>query len=324
MIRIGQASGPEVKGIFGTPPNQLRTGVTKAKPYGNLDGELNIAQFHSGFTAVFRCTDSKIADKMATFVEHAVMNWRGVGYGQQWVDDKYTFTGLFDWLMDNGETDPLNCTKPVNVSCATLLGAAAYFSGIYDPRLRLLNTYEEEQILMSTGKFVKLTDPDLLTVGRGCRRGDLLHRIGHTAIVLDDDTTQATEPRRIGNGAYKVNLRTGPGTEYGIIKEIKGNEIVELISTASNGWGQVKSGNQIGYISGKYLVELDKAKASDNVWLRTVAGKTTSDTQIIVIPAGAIARISGNVKKVKTTTWYETWYTGKSGWASGKYIKRCN
>lgn len=25
-----------------------------------------------------------------------------------------------------------------------------------------------------------------------------------------------------------------------------------------------------------------------------------------------------------TNPWYETWYTGKSGWASGKYIKRCN
>ena len=323
MIRIGQASGPEVAGKFGTPPNQLRTGVTKAKPYGNLDGELNIAQFHSGFTAVYRCTDSGIADKMATYVEHAVMNWQGVGYGQQWIDDKYTFTGLFDWLMEHGETDPLKCTKPVNVSCATLLGGAAYFAGIYEPKLRILNTYDEEAWLMGTGKFVKLTDPDLLTVGRGCRRGDILHRIGHTAIVLDDDLTEATEPRRIGN-CYKCNLRTGPGKENSVIREMDSGEIVELISTASNGWGQVKAGKDIGYVAGQYLTELAKAKAAGNVWLRKSAGDTSKAAEIIVIPVGSVVRITGAVKKVGLTPWYETWFTGKHGWASGKYIKPCN
>ena len=51
MIRIGQASSSEINtpsnpGIFGIPPNQLRTGVTQAKPEGNLDGELNIIPFY--------------------------------------------------------------------------------------------------------------------------------------------------------------------------------------------------------------------------------------------------------------------------------------
>lgn len=320
MIRIGQASSSETYSKFGTPPNQRRTGVTKAKPGGNMDGELNIEPFHSGFTAVFRCVDSKIAEKMATFVERAIANGSHIGYGQNWIDDKYPMCGLFDALNEAGETDPGKVTKLVNCSCATLIGAAAFFSGVYEPKFRLLNTKEQEAILMGTGMFVKITDKDLLTVGRGCRRGDLLHRIGHTAMILDTDPTQATEPRRIGNGAAKVNLRTGPGTDYKIITEISVNQIVELISTSSNGWGQVIFGNQIGFISGKYLATLDTAKATADVWMRKGAG--TNNNKIIVIPKSATVWISGEIKKVGITPWYRVWYTGKNGWASGKIIKR--
>lgn len=320
MIRIGQASSSETYSKFGTPPNQRRTGVTPAKPGGNMDGELNIEPFHSGFTAVFRCVDTKIADKMATFVERAIANGSHIGYGQNWIDTQYPMCGLYDALNESGETDPGKVTKLVNCTCATLIGDAAYFSGIYDPRFRLLNTGEQEAILMQTGKFIKLTDKDLLTVGRGCRRGDILHRIGHTAMILDTDLTEATEPRRIGNGAYRVNLRTGPGTENKIITEINENQIVELISTSSNGWGQVIYGGKIGFVSGKYLTHLDTAKASGDVWMRSEAGK--SFDKIIVIPKGASVWISGDIKKVGLTPWYRVWFAGKTGWASGKYIKR--
>ena len=321
MIRIAQASGPEVKGIFGTPPNQLRTGVTKAKPYGNLDGELNIAAFHSGFTNVFRCTDPVIADKMATYVEHAVMNWQGVGYGQQWIDDKYTFTGLFDWLMEHGETDPLKCTKPVNVSCATLIGGAAYFSGVYEPKLRILNTKEQEAWLMGTGKFVKLTDPELVQSGRGIKRGDILHRIGHTAIVLDSDPLNITVPYIIDN-CYRCNLRSGPTTDDEVIEELAAGVVVNYISTASNGWGQVEVHGRAGFVSPKYLRKLDMALATDDCWMRSKAGVISKDTEMIVIPKGARPSVTGKTKKVVLTTWYEVVYAGLQGWASGKYIKR--
>ena len=55
MIRIAQAASSEKGTAYGSPPNQLRTGVTADKPYGNLDGELNIIPFYpSGWKAVFR------------------------------------------------------------------------------------------------------------------------------------------------------------------------------------------------------------------------------------------------------------------------------
>ena len=124
MIRIAQAASSEVHtkenpGTFGTPPNQLRTGVTADKPYGNLDGELNIIPFYaSGFQAVFRAKDPKIREKIATLAEKAVMNWMGVGYGQNmsgpWNEQR---TGFFDALNAMVDPDPLKIKTPVNCDC---------------------------------------------------------------------------------------------------------------------------------------------------------------------------------------------------------------
>lgn len=318
-IRIAQASSSENFGKFGTPPNQRRTGVTAKNPGGNMDGELNIAAFHVGFDNVFRCTDPIIADRAATYAEHAVANGSHVGYGQNWIDDKYPMSGLFDAMRTAKDHDPKNIKTLVNCSCATLLGAAYYWAGIKDERLRLLNTKEQEQILLSTGKFIKLTDKDLVRSGRGIKRGDILHRIGHTAIVLDNDMTDITIPYRTANCAF-CNLRTGPSINDKVIEVIAGNEIVLYISTASNDWGQVQHGNNIGYIAPQYLEPLPKAVATADCWLRKQP-KVAKETEVIVIPKGATPGISGKTQKVGSTTWYEVVYASKIGWASGKLLK---
>lgn len=318
MIRIAQASSSETYSKFGTPPNQRRTGVTPEKPYGNLDGELNVAAYHSGFDRIFRCTDPKIADKAATLIENAVKNWKYVGYGQNWIDDKYPMCGLYDALLGMGNPDPLYVRQPVNCTCATLIGAGFYFAGVYEPRFRLLNTMEQEKILMSTGKFVKLTDPDLVQSGRGVRRGDILHRIGHTAIVLDDDPELLTVPYLTANCAF-CNLRTGPGTEYSIIQALPNDTPVLWISS-QNKWGQVDYNGKIGFISGKHLKPMPTATAAGDCWLRTEP-KVRKDTEIIVIPKGAKPGVTGRTRTIGLTTWRECVYASKIGWASGKYIK---
>lgn len=319
MIRIAQASSSETYSKFGTPPNTRRTGVTDAKPYGNMDGELDTAAFHSGFTSVFRCTDPKIADKAATFAENAVKNWKYIGYGQNWIDDKYPMSGLFDAMMQMGSPDPLYVRQLVNCTCATLVGASYYFAGVYEPMFRLLNTMEQEKILLGTGKFIKLTDPDLVNSGRGIRRGDIMHRIGHTAIVLDDDQDLLTVPYLTANCAF-CNLRSGPGTENRIIETLPNNTPVLWISSL-NGWGQVDHGGKIGYISGKYLKPMPTMTATGDCWLRSEAGKIDKTTEIIVIPKGTKAGVTGKTKRIGLTIWRECVYASKIGWSSGKYIK---
>lgn len=317
MIRIAQASSSETYTKFGTPPNQRRTGATKSKPGGNMDGELNVEAFHTGFAAVFRCTDPKIADKAATYAEHAVANGQYIGYGQNWIDDKYPMSGLFDAIWKATDPDPAKVTTLVNCTCATLVGACYYAAGIYEPKFRLLNTGEQEAIMMGTGMFVKLTDPDLVNSGRGIRRGDVLWRNGHTAMVLDDDPFSITIPYRTANCAY-CNLRTGPSINYKVLETLKCGEPLLYLSTSENDWGQVSHNGLVGYVSGIYLEPLPTMTATFDVWLRADAGK--DNESIIVIPKGAAVGITGRTKKVSGTVWHECIYASKIGFASGKYL----
>lgn len=181
MIRIAQASSSENFTKYGKAPNQRRTGASRAKPEGNLDGELNVVNWYGGWEAVYRAIDGEIAERIANFAYRAVSNGNYIGYS--WSGN----TQLFDALKAKGSTDPLDVDTLVNCDCATLVGAAVYYSGIHDNGLRAMTTWKEDEVLMRTNAFIKLTDKDMLNNGKGIRRGDLLLKAGHTAICLDTD-----------------------------------------------------------------------------------------------------------------------------------------
>lgn len=187
MIRIAQASSSENYGRYGTAPNQRRTGVTASKPQGNLDGELNIISWKGGWECVYRAIDEEVAEKIAEFNYRAVANGSGIGYS--WSGN----TGLFDALKKLGSTNPADVKTPVNTDCAALEGAAIYNAGIHDDRLRTLTTAKIDEVLMSTGCFIKLTGKELCEKGKGIRRGDLVWKTGHVACVLDTDPIDYSE-----------------------------------------------------------------------------------------------------------------------------------
>lgn len=182
MIRIAQASSSETFTKYGIAPNQRRTGVTAAKPEGNLDGELNVAEFSGGWECVYRPTNAKAAEYIATFMLSAVANGKYIGYSQ----DNTRF-GVFDACKKMTLPNPAMINTPVNCDCATLVGAAVYFSGVKNENLRKLVTSEMESVLMGTGQFAKITDKDVIEKGKGIKRGDILWRTGHTAVSLDTD-----------------------------------------------------------------------------------------------------------------------------------------
>lgn len=188
MIRIAQASSSENFGKYGTAPNQRRTGATASKPQGNLDGELNVIAWKGGWGCVYRPIDEGIAEKIAQFFYDAVANGSHIGYS--WRGN----TELFDALKKKGSTDPLDVDTLVNTDCAALAGAAIYFAGIHDDRLRAMTTDKMDTILMSTNAFLKMESKDLCDRGKGIRRGDLVWREGHTACVLDTDESYAPNP----------------------------------------------------------------------------------------------------------------------------------
>lgn len=181
MIRIAQASSSENFTKYGKAPNQRRTGASRTKPEGNMDGELNIIEWKDPWEAVYRPIDGEIAERIATFMYRAVANGNYIGYS--WTGN----TQLFDALKAKGSTDPMDVDTLVNTDCAALTGAAIYYAGIHDNSLRAMVTWKEDEILMRTNAFIKLTDKDMLNNGKGIRRGDVVWRTGHTAVVLDSD-----------------------------------------------------------------------------------------------------------------------------------------
>ena len=181
MIRIAQASSSENFGKYGIAPNQRRTGASRTKPEGNLDGELNVVDWYGGWEAVYRPIDGAVAERIATFMYRAVAN--GNYWGYSWSGN----TEAWDALHAKNTTDPMDVDVFVNCDCCTLVGAAVDAAGIHDAGLRAMTTWREDEILMRTNAFVKLTDKDMLNNGRGIRRGDILWKSGHTAVALDSD-----------------------------------------------------------------------------------------------------------------------------------------
>lgn len=317
MIRIAQAASSEYFTAWGEPPNQRRTGATKENPGGNMDGELNVVPFYGPWEKVFRPVNSVIADRIAYLAEETVRNGAYGGYGQN--NGKYPRTGLFDIMLKQTKPEPMQIKTLFNVDCSSMSGACVYHAGVQDKRLRDMWTGSAREILLSTGEFVEITDKTLIQSAVGIKRGDILWKTGHMAICLDSDSEQESVPVKVWY-CTACNLRTGPSALDYRVKVLHPGDIVEWISTADNGWLQVKAGNDYGYISPKYYKRLDTLRCTFPTWLRTDC-VIEEATEIIVIPEGATAYITGETKKIVARTWYKSIYAGREGWASGKYLK---
>lgn len=273
MIRIAQAASSETFGKYGTAPNQRRTGVTKEKPGGNLDGELNIINWRGGWEAVYRPLDPAVAEFIADFFYKAVANGSGIGYS--WTGN----TGLFDWLKNHNSKDPGDVNTPVNTDCTALAGAAVYNAGIHDDKLRTMTTSNMDAVLMGTNAFLKLSGKDLCEKGKGIQRGDLLWRTGHAACTLDSDPDYSLKPtfyfqKYSFNG---TNITAGtPGTRA----------VQRTRSVAKNGYRIVDA--RLSYVSNSAIANVvpffgygDEDRLCVNFYRAGTSG--TIDATIVVV-----------------------------------------
>ena len=69
-------------------------------------------------------------------------------------------------------------------------------------------------------------------------------------------TAPEPAPERVRIAGSRVNIRSGPGTENGVVTTLDGGEVVEVLSRAENGWVEVRLPDDlgIGWVSGT-LVE---------------------------------------------------------------------
>lgn len=99
--------------------------------------------------------------------------------------------------------------------------------------------------------------------------------------VLEIDGVKYTVAQSKVWATGDVNMRSGPGTEYGIVKVLHKDEETERISTGENGWSRCATESGVVYVSSQYLTETDPAAATAATGIVHKGGAT-----VIAIDAG--------------------------------------
>ena len=97
----------------------------------------------------------------------------------------------------------------------------------------------------------------------------------YSKYVAQTSTTSNTQVKYVN--CTSLNVRSGPGTSYSIIKSISTNTKVEVIFT-NNGWSKIKEGSTTGYVSAKYLSDsqTSSSTSSNTTSTSTSASKLVS------------------------------------------------
>ena len=149
--------------------------------------------------------------------------------------------------------------------------------------------------------------------------------------LIDKSTTTATVVTKNGG---KVNVRTGPGSNYGSAGSLKtGTRVTILLS--GNGWAQITGGGLTGFMATSYLSNVNSGNSGNNgnsggtVTTRTAYVNNPRSTQVLNLreTASQSARSLGqyyNGTQVKVVSYGATWcevYVGtKHGYMMTRYL----
>lgn len=303
MVFIGGASINEYgKGEGGQPGDQTGKEVYIQPWYLHKKGWI-----------VIRAKSDKMRAKLAQDMAYACEN-DYIGYS--FWEHCYSLYEIVKKLAWDCSKVRVKC----ETNCAKLVLVSARYAG---SNVEDFYTGDEVEKFRATGDFEILTDPQYCEKPDLLLKGDILvtKTQGHTVIVLSDGDLVNEEPYRIANCAY-CNIRKGSNVNTKVLATVPGGTKVMLLCWAENGWGRVKYGDIIGYVSPLYLepdCQYAMIKGNDT-WLRDKPGAAVGKA-IVVIPEGTTVPLTGNTETVSKTVWYEVIYDGITGWASGKYVK---
>lgn len=205
---------------------------------------------------VYRAKDPAARDKIAAAMEKACAN-NAIGYHQG------TRNSLYNDVKDKG-FDPSKTSKKVNTDCSALVRVCCAYAGIM---LGDFITSNEGAALVNSGKFEKLTADKYCKKPDYLMRGDILctRTKGHTVVVLTDGRKaeypaitpeQSVQPDTSSGDTLTVtgatvNLRSGPGTQYGIVGVARKGD--KLVQVNADGWLPVLVDGVVRWISEKYI-----------------------------------------------------------------------
>lgn len=206
---------------------------------------------HSKGWYVLRAKDAAAREKIAVAMERACAN-NNIGYSQP------TRNTLYNDVKPYG-FDPAKTTKKVNTDCSALVRVCVNFAGI---TVGDFITSNEVSMLMATGAFELFKDDAHCKSSDHLLRGDILvtRTKGHTVVVLSNGAKAAAEKESesaspatgnitVASGAW--NVRTGPGTQYGVLKTVHGGDKLNKVEV--NGWVPVEIEGKVYWVSPKAI-----------------------------------------------------------------------
>ena len=211
--------------------------------------------YNKAWTHVLRPKKEAVANAIVKACKAACAN-DNIGYDQGQRTTLYTQAVAVGYALEK-------IAAKCECDCSSLVAVCVNAAGVKVSK----DIYTGNMVaaLKNTGAFDVLTDSKYRTSDKYLKAGDILVCVGHTAMVLENgastgstNTTNTVQPDT-GKG-YKVritasvlNVRKGPGTNYGIATTVKNGEIYTITGEEKNGstaWGRLLSG--AGYISLAY------------------------------------------------------------------------
>lgn len=188
------------------------------------------------------CTDSKIADKAADYME-AICKDDSYGYDQSQRTTGYESIKKNGVAKGKGEFD---CSSLV-ASCFKLAGLNVNVN---------CTTSNLRKALLATGKFKAYDDAAHLNTSSYAKRGAVYLSEGHHVVMALGSGSKASKSASkpaSESATYKVtasalNVRTGAGTEHAKVDLLYKGEKVKITKT-KDGWGCIGT----GWICMKYV-----------------------------------------------------------------------
>lgn len=176
----------------------------------------------SGWTHVLRAKDKEVAKAISKTAQDIVANDK-IGYNQK------NRTTLYDKAV-KAKYDVSKITEPCECDCSAMVSVCINAAGI--PISKSIYTGNQVSAMKATGKFDILTDKKYLNSSDYLQDGDILVRVGHTAVAVEiKRKLELTSPRMRGEDVKRLQALIDVTTDgiYGPDTDKKVKEILDIL-----------------------------------------------------------------------------------------------
>lgn len=132
-----------------------------------------------------------------------------------------------------------------------------------------------------------------------------------------------------------VNMRTGPGLGYGVIRSLGAGKKLSYDKTSTDGrgvkWYRIEYKGRSGWISSKYASlkqpsggssGSSRSKVTTTACVNLRSGAGVGYAVLRTIPEGTSLSYDKSKKDARGVTWYRVTYRKSTGWISSRYARK--